>query len=61
MKEKNILENLSEDLQEISKLRLNYPYISLEELGKMMTPNLSKAKVNYRLQKLIKLAESEDE
>lgn len=60
LKDKNILENLSEDLQEISKLRLNYPYISLEELGKMMTPALSKAKVNYRLQKLIKLAESED-
>lgn len=60
LKDKNILENLSEDLQEISELRLTYPYISLEELGKIMTPALSKAKVNYRLQKLIKLAESED-
>lgn len=60
LKEKNILENQAEDLQKISELRLAYPYISLEELGKMMTPALSKAKVNYRLQKLIKLAESEE-
>ena len=60
LKEKNILENQAEDLQKIAELRLAYPYISLEELGKMMTPVLSKAKVNYRLQKLIKLAESEE-
>lgn len=60
LKEKNILENQAEDLQKIAELRLAYPYISLEELGKMMTPTLSKAKVNYRLQKLIKLAESEE-
>ena len=60
LKEKNILENQAEDLQKIAELRLSYPYISLEELGKMMTPALSKAKVNYRLQKLIKLAESEE-
>ena len=60
LKEKNILENQAEDLQKIAELRLAYPYISLEELGKMMTPALSKAKVNYRLQKLIKLAESEE-
>lgn len=60
LKEKNILENQAEDLQKIAELRLAYPYISLEELGKMMMPALSKAKVNYRLQKLIKLAESEE-
>ena len=60
LKEKNILENQAEDLQKIAELRLDYPYISLEELGKMMMPALSKAKVNYRLQKLIKLAESEE-
>lgn len=54
------LDDLPEDLQKIAEIRLSYPYISLEELGKMMKPNLSKAKVNYRLQKLIKLSESEE-
>ena len=60
LKEKKILDNLPEDLQKIAENRLAYPYISLEELGKMMVPVLSKAKVNYRLQKLIKLSESEE-
>lgn len=60
LKEKKILDNLPEDLQKIAENRLAYPYISLEELGKMMVPALSKAKVNYRLQKLIKLSESEE-
>lgn len=42
--------------QKIGKLRLENPYLSLDELGEMLNPPLSKAKVNYRLQKFIKLA-----
>lgn len=42
--------------QKIAKLRLENPYLSLDELGEMLNPPLSKAKVNYRLQKFIKLA-----
>lgn len=60
LKEKNIFDNLSEQMKELANLREEYLYISIEELGKMLTPPLSKAKVNYRLQKLIKLAESDD-
>lgn len=60
LKDEKKLDDLPEDLQKIAEIRLSYPYISLEELGKMMKPNLSKAKVNYRLQKLIKLSESEE-
>src|SRR5699024_5544733 len=48
---------LSYDLKEIADLRLENPYISLEELGRLLDPPLSKAKVNYRLQKFIKMAE----
>lgn len=42
--------------QKIAELRLENPYLSLDELGEMLNPPLSKAKVNYRLQKFIKLA-----
>lgn len=42
--------------RKIGKLRLENPYLSLDELGEMLNPPLSKAKVNYRLQKFIKLA-----
>lgn len=53
----DIYESLSEDMKEIASLRLENPYISIEEIGKMMDPPMSKAKVNYRLQKFIKIAE----
>ena len=42
--------------QKIGRLRLENPYLSLDELGEMLNPPLSKAKINYRLQKFIKLA-----
>ena len=48
---------LSEDMKEIANIRIDNPYISIEEIGQMMDPVMSKAKVNYRLQKFIKLAE----
>lgn len=49
-------EELDELSQKIGKLRLENPYLSLDELGEMLNPPLTKAKVNYRLQKFIKLA-----
>lgn len=49
-------EELDELSQKIGKLRLENPYLSLDELGEMLDPPLTKAKVNYRLQKFIKLA-----
>lgn len=42
--------------KKLAELRLENPYLSLEALGEMLNPPLSKAKVNYRLQKFIKLA-----
>ncbi|MDD7306419.1 MAG: DNA-binding protein WhiA [Peptoniphilaceae bacterium] len=50
-------DQLSYDLKEIAELRLKNPHMSLEELGELLNPPLSKAKVNYRLQKFIKMAE----
>ena len=49
-------EDLDELTKKVGKLRLDNPYIPIEELGKLLEPKLSKAKVNYRLQKFIKLA-----
>lgn len=60
LKRDKIFDGLSDDLKDLADLRGEYPYISIEELGKMANPPLSKAKVNYRLQKFIKLAESDD-
>ena len=51
------LDNLSADMKELAGLRLENPYTSIEELGQMLDPPMSKSKVNYRLQKFIKMAE----
>ncbi|WP_297281938.1 DNA-binding protein WhiA [uncultured Anaerococcus sp.] len=50
-------DSLSEDMKEIASLRIDNPYASIEELGAMANPPMSKSKVNYRLQKFIKMAE----
>lgn len=60
LKRDKLFDDLSDDLKDLADLRVEYPYVSIEELGKMANPSLSKAKVNYRLQKFIKLAESDD-
>lgn len=53
------LQKLPADMQEIAYLRLENPYTSIEELGQMMDPPISKSKANYRLQKFIKLFEED--
>jgi len=51
------LEELSEELQNIARLRIENPYISLSELGKLCLPPLSKGAIAYRMRKLQKLSE----
>ncbi|MDO5048017.1 MAG: DNA-binding protein WhiA [Anaerococcus sp.] len=48
---------LDDDMIGIGRLRLDNPYASIEELGRLVDPPMTKAKVNYRLQKFIKMAE----
>ncbi|NPV42830.1 MAG: DNA-binding protein WhiA [Firmicutes bacterium] len=50
------LKKLSRPLQEIAELRLNYPDISLKELGEMLVPPISKSGVNHRLRKIEQIA-----
>ena len=43
---------LTEPLKEIAQLRLENPESSLEELGKMLEPPISKSGVNHRMKKI---------
>ncbi|MBO6129964.1 MAG: DNA-binding protein WhiA [Pseudobutyrivibrio sp.] len=51
------LENLSEQLQEIAKVRLEYPDTPLGALGQYLDPPIGKSGVNHRLKKLAKIAD----
>lgn len=46
------LEELPEKLQQVAKARLENPYASLQELGELMMPKLSKSGVNYRMRQI---------
>ena len=52
-----IWETLDKSTRELAMLRLQYVDIPLSELGKRMTPQMSKSSVNRRMKKLIDLAE----
>lgn len=55
--EKITLDDMTEDLSELCKLRLENPELSLDELGKMVNPPLSRSAVSRRFKKLEKIAE----
>lgn len=55
-KENNIFDKLPDKLKQIAELRLQYPDLSLKELGQMMDPVLGKSGVSYRLKKIEDLA-----
>lgn len=50
-------EELSEDLKVMALLRLEYPDLSLKELGELLEPPLGKSGVNHRLKKIHEFAE----
>lgn len=52
------LHSLSESLEAVALLRLEYPEASLIELGEMIQPRLGKSGVNHRLKKISEYAES---
>lgn len=51
-------ESLSEGLEEIARLRLQYPEATLKELGMMLNPQVGKSGVNHRLRKLGMIADA---
>ena len=48
--------NLSDNLAQIARLRLENPEMALKELGEMLNPPIGKSGVNHRLRKLSELA-----
>lgn len=52
------LGRLSDSLQEMARLRLEYPDASLKELGSLLDPPVGKSGVNHRLRKLGMIAEN---
>lgn len=57
LKQKTGFSYLSEGLEEIAVLRLEYPEATLKELGEMLSPPVGKSGVNHRLRRLSRMAE----
>ena len=51
------LEAIPESLEQVARLRIEYPEANLTELGNMLVPPISKSGVNHRLKKIMKMAE----
>ena len=56
LKENGDFNKLNDNLKEIAKLRLENPDMALSELGKKLEKPLGKSGVNYRLKKIVELA-----
>ena len=57
LKKKKRFEELPEEIKEIAKLREEHPEASLEKIGEMLEPKLSKAGVSHRFKKIKMLAD----
>ena len=56
LKENGKFNKLNENLKEIAELRIENPDMSLIDLGKLLKEPVGKSGVNYRLKKIIELA-----
>lgn len=54
------MKGLPRQLRELAELRIDYPDASLQELGTMLDPPLSKSGVAYRMRKLESMADDSD-
>ena len=57
LKKTKAYEKLDESLKEIAEVRLEHPDCPLSELGKYLKQPIGKSGVNYRLKKIIEIAE----
>lgn len=57
LKQTGNFEKLDDNLKQIAILRLEYPDMPLQELGQKLASPVGKSGVNYRLKKIIKIAE----
>ncbi|MDF2609629.1 MAG: hypothetical protein K0R92_1103 [Lachnospiraceae bacterium] len=58
IKEQTGLSELSEGMEVIANLRIEYPEASLKELGALLDPPIGKSGVNHRLRKLSIIADN---
>lgn len=58
---KHSLGGLPRDLQEIGRLRMLNPDVSLEELGKMLSTPVGKSGANHKMRKLMNLIAADEE
>ena len=58
IKKLNKFEELPDYLKEIANVRLEFPDVSLKELGQKLNPVLGKSGVNHRLKKLSSIAQN---
>ena len=58
IEERKGLNKLPDHLQEMARVRLDYPESSLVELGKLLDPPVGKSGVNHRLRKLSEIADT---
>lgn len=56
LKKNGKFEKLDESLKEIANLRIDYPDLSLIELGQKLKSPLGKSGVNYRMKKIIQIS-----
>lgn len=59
LQETGKFQKLDDNLKEIAKLRLENPDMSLIELGKLLKEPVGKSGVNYRLKKIMEIADEE--
>ncbi len=57
IRDKKGLESLPDHLKEVALLRLEYPDVSLKELGTYLNPPVGKSGVNHRLRRISEIAE----
>ncbi|MEG0378734.1 MAG: DNA-binding protein WhiA [Eubacterium sp.] len=57
LKERIGLENLPKNLYDMAEIRLNYPDLTIKELGEKMDPPVGKSGVYHRLKKLNQMAD----
>lgn len=59
LKKKKTYEKLEDSLKEIAEVRIEHPDSPLSELGKYLKKPIGKSGVNYRLKKIIEIAEEQ--
>lgn len=57
LKESGVYATLTDDLRLVANLRIENPDVSLREIGELCSPPLSRSAVNYRLKRLMEIAQ----